>query len=94
MSDHVGYRADAARFFHLFPGRGRGVLDAGEAEAEFVRVGRAAQCFVEGDEALLVEVEKRLVKGLHAVLRRAGGDGVADRRGLILVEDVIADQRR
>ncbi len=38
----VADRADAAGFFHLFAGAGGRVLDAGETQAKFVGVGRAA----------------------------------------------------
>ena len=36
--DHVGDTADAAHFFHFLAGNIRRILDAGEAEAEFVGI--------------------------------------------------------
>ena len=44
-------RCDAACAFHFFLGHGRGVLDAGEAEPEFVRICRAVQSFFERDKS-------------------------------------------
>jgi len=68
--------------------------DALYAEAEFVGVGGAAESFFEGDELLGVEVEERLIEGLHAVLASAGGDGVVDQAGFVGVDDAIADVAR
>src|SRR5262249_37431848 len=54
--------------FHLFASRVGGGADALDAQLEFVGVGRAHERFVDGDELLVIEIEERLVEGLHAVL--------------------------
>ena len=46
------------------------------------------------DEPLLVEAEDRLVERLHAVLRRALGDGAVNQVRLLLVDDTVADEGR
>src|SRR5229473_2925482 len=76
---------------HLFAGRVGGGANALDAELKFVGVGGARQSFVEGDELLGVQVEERLIEGLHAVLASAGGDGVVNQAGLVRVDDAIAD---
>src|SRR5580692_968038 len=55
-------------FFASGIGGGTNTLDA---QFEFVWIGRARESFVEGDEFLGVQVEERLIEGLHAVLRSA-----------------------
>src|SRR5262249_13189411 len=60
-------------------------------EAEFVGVRSAEQGFFDGDELFVVEIEERLIEGLHAVLRSAGGDGVVNEASFIGVDDAIAD---
>src|SRR5258708_31056270 len=68
--------------FHVLSGRvgcGANTLDA---QLEVVRVGRAQERFLVGDEIARVEIEERLIKGLHAVLAGASGDGVADQARL------------
>src|SRR3984893_5109876 len=77
--------------FHLFAGGVGGGADALGAELEFVWVRRARQSFVERDELLAVEIEKRLVEGLHAVLTRAGGDGVVNEAGLVRIDDAVTN---
>ena len=47
---------------------------------------------VVGNEFLLVQLEQRLVKGLHAVLRRARSDRGTNQLGLLLVLDRVPDQ--
>src|SRR5258707_381924 len=76
---------------HLFAGRVGGGADALDAELEFVGVGGARKSFVEGDELLGIEIEKRLIEGLHAVLAGAGGDGVVNQARLVRIDDAIAD---
>ena len=63
-------------------------------QLELVDVGRPAQRLVVGDQPLLEQAEDRLVEGLHAVLRRAGGDRAVDQVRLFLVDDAVADERR
>src|SRR5256714_3585902 len=82
--------ADGGHALHVLLRLVGGRADARDAEAELVRVRRAAQRLLHRDKARMVEREERLVEGLHAVLRGAGGDGVAYERGLLLVDDVVA----
>src|SRR5260370_25101253 len=63
---------------HLFAGGVGGGADALGAELEFVGVGGARQSFVEGDELFGIEIEERLIEGLHTVLAGAGGESVMD----------------
>src|SRR6266446_6383440 len=76
---------------HLFACGVRSGADALDAQLEFVGVGGARQSFVEGDELFGVQVEERLIEGLHAVLAGAGGDGVVNQARLVRVDDAIAD---
>jgi hypothetical protein len=68
-----------------------GGADALDAEAEVVRVGRAHESFFESDQVARIEIEERLVEGLHAVLAGAGGDGVANQARFVGIDDAIAD---
>src|SRR5712692_10933244 len=63
---------------HFLAGGVGGGANPLNAQLEFVGVGGAREGFIEGDELLRVEVEERLVEGLHAVLAGASGDGVVD----------------
>src|SRR6266851_8085243 len=78
---------------HLFAGGVGGGADALGAELEFVGVGGARQSFVEGDELFGIEIEERLIEGLHTVLAGAGGDGVMDEARLVRINDAITDVR-
>src|SRR6202521_2179939 len=71
-------------------GRGANALDA---QLEFIGVGGARQSFVERDELFGVEIEERLIKGLHAVLAGTGGDGVMNQTRLVRIDDAVADVR-
>src|SRR5581483_11917158 len=76
---------------HFLAGGVRSGTDALNAQTEFVRIGRAHEGFLERDELLVVEIKERLIEGLHAVLRSAGGDGVVDEARFVRVDDAIAD---
>src|SRR5216684_5132055 len=76
---------------HLFAGGVRSGANTLNAQLEFVGVGGARQGFVERDELLGVEVEERLIKGLHTVLAGAGGDGVMNQARFVRVDDAVAD---
>src|SRR5215469_6624301 len=71
-------------------GSGTNALDA---QLEFVGVRGACQSFIKGDELLGVKLEERLIKGLHAVLAGACGDGVMNQARLVGIDDAIADIR-
>src|SRR5216683_689340 len=76
---------------HFLAGGVAGGADALDAQLEFVGVRGARQSFVERDELLRVEVEERLIEGLHAVLAGAGGDGVMDQARFVRVDDAVSD---
>src|SRR5216684_4633544 len=78
---------------HLFAGGVGGGADALGAELEFVGVGGARQSFVEGDELFGIEIEERLIEGLHTVLAGAGGDGVMDEASFVRINDAITNVR-
>ena len=69
-----------------------GRVDSLDAHLELVRIRRIVQRFFHGDEPLLKQLKQRLVKRLHAVLRRARGNRFANHVGLFFVDDVIANQ--
>src|SRR5437868_873683 len=77
--------------FHLLAGGVGSGADALDAQLEFVGVRGAGQSFVDGDELLGVEIEERLVEGLHAVLAGAGGDGVMNQARFVRVDDAVSD---
>src|SRR6266566_3915573 len=52
---------------HFLAGGAGGGADALDAQLEFVGVGSARQSLVDGDQLLGVQIEERLVEGLHAV---------------------------
>src|SRR3972149_3816901 len=62
-------------------GPGGGRLDPLPLELELVRVGGPAQRLVERNQLLLVQLIDRLIERLHAVLRGAGRDRLADQFG-------------
>jgi len=76
---------------HFFAGGVGGGTNALNAELEFVGVGSARESFVQGDELTGVQIEERLIEGLHAVLAGAGGDGVVNESGFVGVDDAIAN---
>src|SRR6266568_2943658 len=76
---------------HFLAGGVGGGADALDAQLEFVGVGGAREGFIEGDELLRVEVEERLIEGLHAVLAGARGDGVVDQTCFVGVDDAVAN---
>ena len=78
-------------FFHFFAGGVGSGADTLDAQAEFVGVGSAQKGFIERDEILAVEIEERLIEGLHAVLRAASGNGVMNQARFVGVDDAIAD---
>src|SRR5437764_3649974 len=49
--------------------------------------------FVDGDELLGVEIEERLIEGLHAVLAGAGGDGVVNQARFVRIDDAVTNVR-
>src|SRR3954464_13186077 len=65
---------DLDRLLHLVARDVGGELHALDLEPELVRVGGALERLVERDQAALVELEERLVEGLHPVLAGAEGD--------------------
>src|SRR5580704_1017454 len=77
--------------FHIFAGGIGAGADALDAQPEIVRIARAQNGFFEGDQVARVEIEERLIEGLHAILADAGGDGIADHARLIGIDDAISD---
>src|SRR5260370_26232759 len=63
---------------HFLAGGVGGGANALDAQLEFVGVVGAREGFVEGDELLGVEVEERLIEGLHAVLAGSGREWAPD----------------
>src|SRR5207245_4052928 len=76
---------------HFLAGGVGGGTNTLDAQLEFVGVGGARESFIESDELLGVEIEKRLIERLHAVLAGAGGDGVVNQARLVRVDDAIAN---
>src|SRR3984893_10549046 len=76
---------------HILASRVSRGADALDAEAEVVRVRGAQDRFFERDEVARVQIKERLIKGLHAVLASAGGNGLTDQARLVGVDDAIAD---
>jgi hypothetical protein len=76
---------------HFLAGGVGGGADALDAQAEFVWIGRARQGLLESDELFAVQIEERLIEGLHAVLAGAGGDGVVNEASFVRVDDAIAN---
>ena len=62
-------------------------------ELEVVRAAGDLGRVAERDQAFLVQIEERLIEGLHAV-EVAFLDGVADQHGLVGVQDEVADPVR
>src|SRR5438105_14274852 len=79
--------------FHLLAGGVGSGADALDAQLEFVGVRGAGQSFVDGDELLGVEIEERLIEGLHAVLAGAGGDGVVNQARFVRIDDAVTNVR-
>src|SRR6267142_1393355 len=79
---------------HFLAGGVGGGTNPLDAQLEFVGVGCTRQCFVERDELLGVEIEERLIEGLHAVLAGAGGDGIVNQARFVRVDDAIANVSR
>src|SRR5437764_1133075 len=79
--------------FHLLAGGVGSGADALDAQLEFVGVRGAGQSFVDGDELLGVEIEERLIEGLHALLAGAGGDGVVNQARFVRIDDAVTNVR-
>src|SRR6516162_11261387 len=79
---------------HLLASGVGGGADTLNAQLELVRIRGPHQGLVERDEFLRVQVEERLIEGLHPVLRGAGADRVVDQTGLVRVDDAVLDVRR
>src|SRR5262249_42357458 len=77
--------------FHFLAGGVGGGAYALDTQLEFVGVGSARQSFVNGDELLGVEIEKRLIEGLHTVLAGASGDSIMNEASLVGIDNAIAD---
>src|SRR6202158_6258539 len=83
----AGYRQ---RLLHLLARDVGGELHALDLELELVRIGGALERILERDQAALVQLEERLIEGLHAVLAGAQGDLLADVLRLLFVLDALA----
>src|SRR5580692_815272 len=77
--------------FHVLARGIGGGTDTLDAETEIVRIGSTQNRFFEGDEVTGIQIEERLIEGLHAVLAGASRDGVANHAGLVRVDDAIAN---
>src|SRR5579884_3290701 len=86
-----GKTVHLSRSFHFVSRSVRRGTYSLNAQFEFVGVGRVEQSFVQRDQSLSVQVVDRLVKGLHAVLRDACGNGIANQAGLFRIDDAVAD---
>src|SRR6059058_1688594 len=91
-SSDLGYSLDDG-LRHLVAADVGGRRDALHLQLEFVDVARPAQRLLVRDQALREETEDRLIEGLHAVLRRAGGNGARNQVRFLLVDDAVADER-
>src|SRR5205823_2079312 len=82
--------AEAGRL-HLLAGGVGGGADALHLELEVVWLAGVLESGLISDQALRVEVVKRLIEGLHAVLRDAGGEGFVDGARLFRSDDALAN---
>src|SRR5262249_1875994 len=76
---------------HLLAGGVGGRANTLNAQPELIGVGSAQERFFESDELFAVNIEERLIEGLHAVLRCGCGDGVVNEASLVGVDDAIAN---